>query len=72
MLLYIGLMDWHGGRAFGRHSRNGGRGICQQKLPAGPGIWPISVFKFPGEDARGRKLSRTLRLLLILYNDVKQ
>ena len=26
------------GRAFDHHSRNGGRGICQQKLPAGPGI----------------------------------
>ena len=35
------LMDWRG-RAFGHHSRNGGgRGICQQKLPAGPGICPI-------------------------------
>ena len=26
------------GRVFDNHSRNGGAGICQQKLPAGPGI----------------------------------
>ena len=30
-----------GGRAFNHHSRNGGRGICQQKLPAGLGICQI-------------------------------
>ena len=29
------------GRAFDHHRRNGGRGICQQKLPAGPVIWTI-------------------------------
>ena len=29
------------GRAFDHHRRNGGRGICQEKLPAGPGIWTI-------------------------------
>ena len=29
------------GRAFDHHRGNGGRGICQQKLPAGPGIWTI-------------------------------
>ena len=29
------------GRTFDHHRRNGGRGICQQKLPAGPGIWTI-------------------------------
>ena len=38
--LYIDRMDLEG-RAFDHHRRNGGRGICQQKLPAGPGIWTI-------------------------------
>ena len=38
------------GRAFDHHRRNGGRGICQQKLPAGPGIWMIfsNVRGMPG------------------------
>ena len=41
-----------GGRAFDHHRRNGGRGICQQKLPAGPGIWTI-FLNARGGDARG-------------------
>ena len=33
--------DGLGGREFDHQSRNGEWGICQRKLPAGPGIWPI-------------------------------
>ena len=40
IFLCIGWMD-RGGQAFDHHSRNGGQGIGQQKLPVGPGIWPI-------------------------------
>ena len=34
------------GPAFDHHRRNGGRGICQQKLLVGLGIWMI--FQMPG------------------------
>ena len=40
-LIFVYWWEGLGGRAFDHHSRNGGRGICQQKLPAGPGICPI-------------------------------
>ena len=40
IFLYIGRMDWGGARAFDQHSRNGGRAIGKQKLPARPGISP--------------------------------
>ena len=40
------------GRAFHHHSKNGGLGICQQKLPAGPGICPI-FSKARGLPGRG-------------------
>ena len=37
------------GRAFDHHSRNGGGwGICQQKLPAGLGIYLNNFFHMPG------------------------
>ena len=35
IFLYTVSVGWTGGRAFDQHSRNGGPGICQQKLPAG-------------------------------------
>ena len=43
-------MNWAGGQAFDRHSRNGGRGLCKQKLPAGPDICPVfsNARGFPG------------------------
>ena len=54
IFLYFGLMDWGvghltvvvgmRGRAFDHHSRNGGRGICQRKLPAGLGICPFFLM----------------------------
>ena len=45
---FVYLSDRLGGRAFDYHSRNGGQGICQQKLPAEPNTF----FKCPGY-ARG-------------------
>ena len=39
------------GRAFDHHRRNGGRGICQQKFPAGLDIWK-KIVKCP-KYARG-------------------
>ena len=44
---YIYWSDGVGERAFDCHSRNVERGICQRKMPAGPGIWPF-FFKCPG------------------------
>ena len=43
------------GRAFDRHSRNRG-GICQQKLPGGPDMWPVfSIARgMPGVFPGGR------------------
>ena len=41
--IFVYWMDGIGGRAFDHHSRNGRGGegvICQQKMPAGPGISP--------------------------------
>ena len=38
---FVYWSDGLGGRAFDHHSRNGERGICQQILPAGPGIWTM-------------------------------
>ena len=40
------LIRWTGGPGLDHHRRNGGRGICQQKLPAGLGIWIF--FQMPG------------------------
>ena len=42
--------DELGSRAFDHHGRKGGRGICQQKMPAGSGISPIffNVRALPG------------------------
>ena len=37
-----------GRRAFDHHNRNGGRGICQQKLPAGPSIFQFFFQGLPG------------------------
>ena len=40
ILVYI-WSDGLWGQAFDHHGRNRERGICQQKMPAGLGIWPI-------------------------------
>ena len=39
--IFVYWSDGLGDQAFDHHSRNEGRGNCQQKLPAGPGICPI-------------------------------
>ena len=39
--VFVYWSDGLGSQAFGHHIRNEGRDICQQKLPAGPGIWQI-------------------------------
>ena len=43
---FVFWLDGLEGWAFDHHRRNGGGGICQQKLPAWPGIWLF--FKCPG------------------------
>ena len=50
------------GHQFGYHSRNEGRGICQQKLTAGPGIWIFfsSARGLPGGGCSRLELTRTL------------
>ena len=45
--IFVYWSDGLAGRAFDHHSRNGGWGICQQKLPAFD-----HFFEWPG-DARG-------------------
>ena len=53
--IFVYWSDGLGDQAFDHHSRNEGRGNCQQKLPAGPGICPIfsNAQGLPREDARG-------------------
>ena len=48
--IFVDWSDGLGGRVFDNHSRNGGQGICQQKLPTGTGILPIfsSAQGLPG------------------------
>ena len=50
---FVYWSDGLGGRAFDHHSRNGGHGICQQKMPATPGISPffqmLGVCPGPGD-----------------------
>ena len=55
--LYIDRMDWRAGHLITTEG-TGVRGICQQKFPAGPGIWKFFSNArgmpggLPGEDAR--------------------
>ena len=45
---FVYWSDGLGGREFDYHSRNGGLGICQQKLLAGPGICQQKLLAGPG------------------------
>ena len=56
------------GRAFDHHNRNGGQGICQQKLPAGPGIWLI--FQMPGGMLAAGIDSHIIRSSQVSFSDL--
>ena len=66
--VFVYWSDGLGDRAFDRHSRNGGRGICQRKLLAGPGILPFfsNARRLPGEGERCSRLELT-RTLAYMY-----
>ena len=67
IFLYISWFDGLG-PGIDHHSRNGG--ICQQKLPTGPGIWPVfsNARSFPGVCTGGGLLATGIDLHIIVWS----